>query len=508
MGENAASSLGSALSYQYLSAISFVASGAVFYIIVAKLLPTYTLGSISLLLAIASLLNIIFSFGFPISAQHFISFYLGKGDQVETHFIAIRLITISAVLSLASFLFTLLTAKTFAIIFFHDPSDSALIDVASVYVAVNILFGVLHGSALGFQMFKIDAIIYLSSASLSYIVGLAMLLFFHGIFYFVIGIIVCYFYGSALYIIFVFFKRQKFGGKSNKTTFQQIMSYSWPIILSGLLGYGSTYVDRFVVAYLLNLTTLGIYSFVLLVSSSLTFVAGPIVNIIVPKLSEFFSLNDREKLEKGVNLSSALLVLIYSPLVLGIAAVAPIVLTLLARAIYASGYIALMILLWVSSICVIWNILSSVIYAVRKTRVYILITSITMISNISLSFILIPRIGMVGAAIANSSVLVLSFVIAYYYAILREIINYDWVTTIKIWISAVTMFVVVFIERTFIGNGLTMLPLYITTGAIVYAVMLNLTHSLNNWKIEEFMGYIPTRLGLRKVVKIILSWAF
>ena len=501
-------SIGSALSYQYLSAVSFTAFGGAFYIFIAKFLPTSEVGVVSLLLAITSLLNIIFSFGLPISAQHFISYNLAKDDQIEMYSLTKRFLVIACLLSMTSVGITLIVARPFALLFFHNVSYTSLVDTGALYIAALTIFGTLHGSALGLQIFKTDAIIYLSAASLSYFVGLVFLFVFHGIFYLLIGLSVSYIYGSIFYVVVIFTRRSPITETSRKTSLHLIFAYSWPIILSSLMGYGSNYVDRFVVAYFLDISTLGIYSFVLIVSSSLSFLAGPLVNILIPKLSEFFSLNDIEKLTKGVNLSSALMILIYSPLALGVAALSPIALSLLARSTYASGSTALMILLGVSSVFVLWNILSSVIYAVRKTRVYIIITSLTLISNILLSFLLIPRIGMVGASIANSSVIVISFMISYYFAITKEVKKYDWVTVMKVWLSSLTMFVVVFIERTQIGNGLDMLPLYIFTGAIVYTAMLNLTHSLRRLSKDEFIGFIPVSFGLRKSVQIILGWAF
>ena len=500
--------IGWGLSYQYLSATTFVTSGGIFYIFVAKLLPTSALGAISLLLAIASLMNIAFSFGFPISAQHFISFNLGMGDHSETRSVARKILMISTVLSSGSLIFSLVTARWFAILFFHTPYDTLLIEAASFYIAIGVFFGVLHGSALGFQMFRTDAIIYLSSASFSYILGLLLLLIFHGIIYLIIGMTICYLYGSILYLIYIFFKRPKVTEQSDKTSLPVILSYSWPILLSGLIGYGSTYIDRFVVAYFLNLSTLGIYSFVLLVSSSLSFLGGPIANVLVPKLSEYFSIDDNEKLKKGINLSSTVMMLVYSPLAFGLASIAPVALLLLARPVYATGNVALMILLVTSSIFVLGGIMGSVIYAVRKTGVYVITTALTLVSNLILSFLLIPRYGMIGAAIANSSVSVVTFIILYHYAVGARLKNFDWNTTLKVWFSSLIMFVLVTAERMALGNFLHLLPLYVVTGVLYYWIAINVTRSLHRVQREEFLSYIPSRFSLRKIVSIFLIRAF
>ena len=500
--------IGSALSYQYFSALAFTVSGAIFYIVVAKILPTYDLGAISLLIAISNILNILFSFGFPTAAQHFISFHMGKGDRIETYSIAKRLITMSAVLSIASLVFTLLTARFFAIVFFHNPYDTYLVEAASIYVAGSILFGVFHGTALGFQIFRIDALIYLSSVSFSYFLGLALLLVFHGIIFLLVGIAICYFSGSGMYIIYMFYKRPSIRERSYKTSLQSVFSYSWPVVLSGMLGVGASYVDRFVVAWFLNLSTLGVYSFVLLIASSLSFLSGPITNILLPKLSEYFSTHQNEKLSFGVNLSSTILILIYAPIALGVAAIGPIVLTWLAEPVYASGSIALIVLLGISSIFVLSGVLTSMILAVRKTRVYVVITALTLVSNVALSFLLIPKLGMLGAAISNSSVSVVAFVVLYYYAKMADLKNFDWVTILRIWLSSLGMFFLVTVERIEMGNFARMLPLYILSGGAIYVVLVNLTHSLRRMKKDEFLSLVPTKFGLQRIIKILLARAF
>ena len=70
-----------------------------------------------------------------------------------------------------------------------------------------------------------------------------------------------------------------------------VFRYSFPIFLASLVGIGSTYVDRFVVSYLLNLSLPGIYNFALLISSAIGFIVGPFTTILLPKLSEMYGLN-------------------------------------------------------------------------------------------------------------------------------------------------------------------------------------------------------------------------
>ena len=210
----------------------------------------------------------------------------------------------------------------------------------------------------------------------------------------------------------------------------------------------------------------------------------------------------------GVSLSSTVTMLVYSPMALGLASVAPIALMLLAKPVFASGYVALIILLGTSSVMVLGGILGSVIYAVRKTWVYLITTVMTLVSNITLSFILIPRFGMIGAAVANSSVSVVAFIILYHYAIRVGLRRFDWSTVIKLWFSSLVMFVMVTAERMLLGNFIHLLPLYVLSGVFYYWIAVNLTRSLRSLKREEFLSYIPSRFSFRRIVSLFLVKAF
>jgi len=58
--------------------------------------------------------------------------------------------------------------------------------------------------------------------------------------------------------------------------------------MASLIGYGATYLDRFIVSYLMNLSLLGIYNFALLIPSAISFIIGPFSTILLPKLSEMY----------------------------------------------------------------------------------------------------------------------------------------------------------------------------------------------------------------------------
>ncbi|MEM3455867.1 MAG: polysaccharide biosynthesis C-terminal domain-containing protein [Candidatus Micrarchaeia archaeon] len=54
--------------------------------------------------------------------------------------------------------------------------------------------------------------------------------------------------------------------------------------------------------------------------------------------------------------------------------------------------------------------------AIRKTRIFLLSSSLALTSNFILSVILIPRFGIDGAGIAFSSIYIMGFAVVFYYA--------------------------------------------------------------------------------------------
>ena len=108
-----------------------------------------------------------------------------------------------------------------------------------------------------------------------------------------------------------------------------IFGYSIPILLSGLITYGASSADRFLVSGLLSLSSLGIYNFALLISTSISFLATPFNNILMPKFSEMFGKGQKNEIRSITKISATLLSSFYIPIAVGIAAIAPNILVLL-----------------------------------------------------------------------------------------------------------------------------------------------------------------------------------
>ena len=75
-----------------------------------------------------------------------------------------------------------------------------------------------------------------------------------------------------------------------KSRYAQYLTRHSPISLESFIGYGVSFVHRFRVSYLLNLSLLGIYDLALLINSAIIFIIWPFAIIPFPKLSKMYGL--------------------------------------------------------------------------------------------------------------------------------------------------------------------------------------------------------------------------
>ena len=468
--------------FQYTgSGVQFF-SGMIFYLIIVRMFNTTSVGAIALFLAIIGLFQIIFSFGLGAAAQHFTSYSIGKGDYVAAAKVFYRIISYGFAVSIAGFAALLLMSPFISSLFLHSSSYSGLVRLLSVVLLGNILFSILNGTLLGLQNFRLSAFINIIIWVLYYFGSISLAYFIHSLNALIVGWGLGIFLGVLTELVLILKLLSKFKGQSNTVTGHSLMKYSLPIVLSGLIGYGAAYADRFVVAGLLNLSSLGVYNFALLVSSALAFLVAPFNNILMPKFSELYGRGELDSISLNVRASSLLLTSLYVPAALGIAAISPMILSLLGGTNYKGGAVPLSIIMLISSIFVSQNILVQAIASVRKTRIFLYSSSAAFAANIFFSYLLIPHFGLIGAAFGFSSVTAFTFFVLYAYARKAGLASLDIFGTAKIWLSSIVMFLMVSALVQHFGKAIYMLPAYILVG---FTIFITIARMFWDTKIDE-----------------------
>ena len=120
-------------------------------------------------------------------------------------------------------------------------------------------------------------------------------------------------------------------------------------------------------------------------------------------------------------------------------------------------------------------LLIQAISSVRKTSFFLYSSLGSLVANVVFSFLLIPYFGLIGAAFGFSSVYVVSFIILYRLARKEDLVQYNISGTLKIWVSSIFMFIIVYLALHFMidkyGYSLFILLLLILIGSLIYTVV-------------------------------------
>ncbi len=272
------------------------------------------------------------------------------------------------------------------------------------------------------------------------------------------------------------------------------------------MGTSATYIDRIVVSYFVNLSSLGIYNFALVIAGAAPLLVSPVSNLLIPKLSSFFSLDNKMAFRSSIKTLLNMVSLLYIPSALGIAALSRPLLYIFAGKPYEEAYIPLIIIMFMTSLFIGATVLTTGISSIRKTRIYVFSSSLSLISNLVLSVILIPVFSIVGAAVSYSSMNAVNFIIVYYYAKKYEIVKYDIPRIAKIWIASILMFVIVFAFQSFISYSMVNIFICIFLGLIVYLLEIKAFRLIDRYEMDYVLSVIPVRFSLiRNIIKNLAS---
>jgi len=484
---HSSSFVGTDVLYQYTGAGAQLFSGALFYVVLVRLFNSTDVGAVALFLAIVGLFNLIFSMGLGTAVQHFASYHLGKREYATAKSIVFKILALGFLLSLGGLAFMLYTSTGISIIFMHTTRYSNLIRLLSLVLVGNVLFGILNGAALGLQLFRTSGLMNIIIWVTYYSIALMMGFFFKSLTYLIIGWTAGIFFGVFMYLYFIITSTRNYRGTPRKLTPSLLFQFSIPVLLSSIISYGASYTDRFIVAGLMPLSSLAIYNFALLIATSIGFLVSPLNNIMLPKFSEFYGMGNRENIRSRTAIATVVVSAVYVPAALGIAALSRMIIVLLAGRYYEEGADAISIVSISSAIFITSNVMTQLIAAVRKTRVFIYSSSAALASNLVFSILLIPRFGIEGASIGFSSVYAASFIVVYYYAKKTGLFRTDMMGLTKIWISSIVMVIIVVFLEVHFGTALYLLVPYILIGALTYMGMIKATRLIKRDE-ELFLG--------------------
>jgi O-antigen/teichoic acid export membrane protein len=242
--------------------------------------------------------------------------------------------------------------------------------------------------------------------------------------------------------------------------------------------------------YFLGLAPVGIYSAAYNISQAAIFMfLAPISFVLVPTLSRLYDDNKMEEVKTHLSYSLKYFLMFAIPVTFGVSVLAKQILTIIATSEFV--YTGSLVMPFVALSMVLsgfYSIIGTVLILVKKTKIYGLIWGMAALTNLSLNIVLVPYIGILGAAIATliSCAIASVITVRLSFRYLRFEIGLTFI--IKSIVAAVIMALILW-QLNPIGTLNVLIS--IGVGAVIYFIILILLKGIE----REEVGFIKSLMG-------------
>jgi O-antigen/teichoic acid export membrane protein len=204
----------------------------------------------------------------------------------------------------------------------------------------------------------------------------------------------------GLLIAYKSMKLSLFSWKFDKTLAISLLKDSWPLLLSGATAIISLRLDQVMIGKLLGSYSAGIYAVAVKLSEMWYFIPGLIISSVLPAIINSKRVSESLHYSRYRKLYTIMFIL---PLLLslGISFVAEPLIHILFGYAYNASVPILIIYIWSGIPIFLWSVLGQVLIIENNTKIHFFITTTGALLNIILNIVLIPTLGIPGAAYAT-----------------------------------------------------------------------------------------------------------
>lgn len=392
----------------------------------------------------------------------------------ETFYSIVSLILVSSfIISALLFIFS----KNVAITLFNG--DINLVKLLSIIVFLSCLNALLITFFRTFQQMNRFSILLIMQTYL----GLFTVSYFtingFGIFITTLGLL---FANLITFLIMVPFIISNIGFKIPKfKNFRRDLSFGLPTIPSYLSYWIVDSSDRYLIGIILGSAFVGYYSPGYMLGNIITLILAPFSLLLPSVLPKYFDDNNMEDVRKFLKYSLKLFLLIGIPSAFGLSLLSkPILMIISTTEIALNGYLITPFTALSALLFGIYGIISNIIILKKKTKIIGIIWIITAILNLGLNILIIPYLGILGAAAATLIAYTATFSLTLHYSLRFFTFEFDMHFISKSILSSILFsFIILLIGP----NGTFSILITIIICSMVYFVSLFLIGGI---KKEEF----------------------
>ena len=412
--------------------------------------------------------------GLPFALTRFLAAKTNKEEiQEEFYSVLCLVFFVTLIVSLA----IIISANFIAGVFFEGATDIVRITALIILVwSLDVVFLSLFRS---FRQMKRYSIFIL--ADMCGQIGLIAYLVLNGYGLFSVVLAVLAIRVVILFILFFLVRSQIGIRMPHFSRTREYLSFGLPNIPADMSSWAVAFSDKYVISYFLGVTAVGIYSAGYVLGSAPMLFAAVLGYVLPPTVSKLYDEGRMNEVKTHLSYSLKYSLALAIPFVFGAAILAKPVLGLFSTAEIASeGYFILPLVTLSSLFFAAYAPIFNILILVKKTKIIGAIWITCMLVNLGLNILVVPRWGIIGAAITTIIAYGLALGLATYYGFKEFKFAIDWRFAIKSLIASGAMYLVIWQIS---PQGTLTTIMTIVAGAAIYAVALLL---LKGFKKEEF----------------------
>jgi O-antigen/teichoic acid export membrane protein len=441
--------------------------------------------------------------GLPSGVARFIALYRANRDEQRSESILLTALLISTLSGSIIGIILFLGADFISDKIFHSPELGPIVEIFAFTVLFRVLLGILAAGQRGFENMAYVAL----SQNIIPLGGLFLMILIFWYLRFPVSTLPYAYLISAMgatLAAFLFSRRyvrpSDLLSSGTMKNARQLLAFSWPLMISGILFQLRYQADKLFLGSFLNPTQVGFYSAAIPIMWGLLLVNGAFTPPMLPLLTRLQGTGAQQEFETVFRAVNRWIFYVSFPLI-SLVALFPRPIVLL---VFGSQYLAAVPVVRILALGALMFYLSgiggSVLNAIGETRIVLLVEVAGAGTNLLLNYLLIPRLGIEGAAWATlASFLINSLLVI---AFIKRKIGF-WILDSK-WLRYGGSFLLTFLllsllttriaHSTFDETGLTLLVAAVATMVVGIVVGLKVAGlKPEDWMILKTVG---KRIGI------------
>lgn len=294
-----------------------------------------------------------------------------------------------------------------------------------------------------------------------------------------------------LFVLFFLIKSQIGIKKPHFSRIREYFSFGLPTVPRSI-GFWLVYLsDRYVISFFLGVTSVGVYSAAYGIGSLPNAIMAVLTFVLLATLSQLYDEGRLDEVRTHLSYSLKYYLAIVIPFFFGAVILGkPVLRFFTTPEIANGGYLVIYIVALGFLLYGIHNIISLILILLKKTKVLLWTWLAAAALNLGLNVWLIPRIGIIGAAITSLIAFILALGVVSYYSFKEFKFSINWHFIIKSLIASVIMSLAVWLMAPQ-GNLDTILA--VVAGVVIYGVVLFLLRGFDREEIRFFWGLFRKR---------------